>query len=69
MVKSVQASRNGVSSPRTEPNPRKLELPKHFYPAGFTREGDALYGTYEINKLPQFAMFSLAGLKKTSQMA
>jgi dipeptidyl aminopeptidase/acylaminoacyl peptidase len=47
-------------------NPRKLELPEHFTPTGFTRAGEALYGTYEINKLPQFAVFALAGLKKTA---
>jgi hypothetical protein len=47
-------------------NPRKLDLPEHFTPAGFTREGEALYGTYEINKLPQLAVFGLAAIKKTS---
>jgi dipeptidyl aminopeptidase/acylaminoacyl peptidase len=47
-------------------NPRKLELPEHFTPAGFTRAGDGLYGTYEVNKLPQLAVFALAGLKKTA---
>ncbi|HET9088246.1 MAG TPA: prolyl oligopeptidase family serine peptidase, partial [Acidobacteriaceae bacterium] len=38
---------------------RKLDLPKDFKPAGFTREGDALYGSYEVGKLTQFAVFSL----------
>jgi dipeptidyl aminopeptidase/acylaminoacyl peptidase len=47
-------------------NPRKLDLPDHFSPAGFTREGEGLYGTYEINKLPQLAVFVLSGLKKTA---
>jgi acetyl esterase/lipase len=47
-------------------NPRKLEFPEHFTPAGFTREGEGLYGTYEINKVPQLAVFALAGIKKTA---
>ena len=47
-------------------NPRKLELPDHFHPAGFTRDGASLYGDWEVNKLPQFAVFALPGLKKSS---
>ena len=47
-------------------NPRKLELPEHFTPAGFTRDGASLYGTYEVNKLPQLAIFELTGIKKSS---
>lgn len=37
----------------------KLDLPKNFTPLGFTRKGNALYGSYLIGKLPQFAVFSL----------
>jgi hypothetical protein len=47
-------------------NQRKLDLPEHFSPAGFTRDGGSLYGVYEVNKLPQLAVFALAGIQKTS---
>ena len=47
-------------------NPRKLEVPENFHPAGFTSDGAGLYGTYEVNKLPQFAVFALAGMKRDS---
>jgi dipeptidyl aminopeptidase/acylaminoacyl peptidase len=47
-------------------NPRKLELPEHFTPYGFTKDGASLYGSYEVNKLPQFAIFPLAEIKKTT---
>jgi dipeptidyl aminopeptidase/acylaminoacyl peptidase len=40
----------------------KLDLPKDFRPMGFTREGNALYGSYHVGKLPQFAVFSLQGV-------
>jgi dipeptidyl aminopeptidase/acylaminoacyl peptidase len=47
-------------------NPRKLELPEHFHPSGFTRDGASLYGTYQVNKLAQLAVFPLAGIGKNS---
>ena len=47
-------------------NPRKLELPEHFSPAGFTRDGASLYGVYEVNKRPQLAVFPLAAINKFS---
>ena len=47
-------------------NPRKLELPEHFTPAGFTRQGDSLYGAYEVNTKPQLAVFPLASLKSST---
>ena len=47
-------------------NQRKLDLPEHFTPYGFTKDGAALYGSYEVNKLPQFAVFPLAGIRKTT---
>src|SRR5580658_4067255 len=50
-------------------NPRKLDLPEHFAPAGFTKDGSSLYGSYEVNNLPQFATFQLAGIKKASAPA
>jgi dipeptidyl aminopeptidase/acylaminoacyl peptidase len=42
---------------------RKLELPEHFTPSGFTRDGSALFGSFEVNKRPQLAVFPLASLK------
>jgi len=34
---------------------RALDLPEHFTPTGFTRDG-ALYGEYEVNSVPQLAV-------------
>lgn len=39
---------------------RHLTLPEKFRPAGFTRDGSALYGTYELNKNAQLATLALA---------
>ncbi len=39
---------------------RHLEIPEQFHPAGFTRDGSALYGTYQVDKHPQLATFALA---------
>ncbi|MGB8885866.1 MAG: S9 family peptidase [Candidatus Korobacteraceae bacterium] len=39
---------------------RSLSIPEKFNPAGFTRDGTALYGTYEVNKHPQLATLQLA---------
>jgi dipeptidyl aminopeptidase/acylaminoacyl peptidase len=50
-------------------NPRKLDLPEHFTPYGFTKDGASLYGSYEVNKLPQFAVFPLAAMKKSTTPA
>jgi dipeptidyl aminopeptidase/acylaminoacyl peptidase len=47
-------------------NSRKLDLPEHFTPYGFTKDGASLYGCYDVNKLPQFAVFPLAGIKKST---
>jgi dipeptidyl aminopeptidase/acylaminoacyl peptidase len=41
-------------------NARKLELPEHFEPSGFTKEGNALYGIEPIGQLPQLAIVPLA---------
>ncbi len=38
----------------------KLDLPEKFRPSGFTREGSALYGVYEVNKAAQLATFPLS---------
>jgi dipeptidyl aminopeptidase/acylaminoacyl peptidase len=45
-------------------NPRKLDLPEHFIPHAFMPGGGSLYGTFEVNKLPQLAIFTIAGLKR-----
>jgi dipeptidyl aminopeptidase/acylaminoacyl peptidase len=39
---------------------RTLTVPDKFTPSGFTRDGSALYGTYEINKHAQLATLQLA---------
>ncbi len=38
---------------------RKLDLPADFTPSGFTRDGKALYGSFKLNNVPQFAIFTL----------
>ena len=39
---------------------RRISVPEKFRPAGFTRDGAALYGTYEVNKMAQLATLELA---------
>jgi dipeptidyl aminopeptidase/acylaminoacyl peptidase len=39
---------------------RHLNLPEKFKPAGFTRDGTALYGLAEVNKMQQLATLPLA---------
>ncbi len=39
---------------------RQLKLPKEFHPAGFTANGSALYGTFQVDKNPQLATIPLA---------
>ncbi len=39
---------------------RHLNVPEKFRPAGFTPDGGALFGTYEVNKMPQLATLPLA---------
>ena len=39
---------------------RHLNVPEKFQPAGFTRDGAALYGMYEVNKMAQLATFPLS---------
>src|SRR5580658_644659 len=38
---------------------RHLTIPEAFKPAGFTRDGSALYGVYEVNKMGQVATLAL----------
>jgi dipeptidyl aminopeptidase/acylaminoacyl peptidase len=39
---------------------RHLDVPEKFEPKGFTRDGAALYGMYEVNKMAQLATLPLA---------
>lgn len=41
-------------------NSRKLELPEHFAPAGFTKDGGSLFGLYEVEGKGQLAVVPLA---------
>ena len=45
---------------------KKLDLPAGFTPFGFTSGGSALYGSYRINNIGQFATFALDGLNTKS---
>ncbi len=50
-------------------NDRKLELPETFEPAGFTKEGAALYGTFEVERRGQLGIVPLAGHQPTQIIA
>ena len=50
-------------------NSRKLELPEHFEPAGFVKDGTALFGVYEVEKKGQLAVVPLASGKPTQILA
>lgn len=41
---------------------KKLDLPAGFTPSGFTPDEAALYGSYKVNDLAQFAVFALKSL-------
>ena len=41
---------------------RALDVPDGFAPAGFTRDGAALYGLYQVNHQTQFGVFPLDAL-------
>ena len=53
----------------TGENSRKLDLPDSFEPSGFTKDGNALYGTYEVDKKPQLGMVPIIGGKPTQIIA
>src|SRR5580700_6339554 len=44
-------------------NARKLDLPEHFEPSGFTKDGRALYGTAPVGQLTQPAIISPDGTR------
>ncbi len=46
-------------------NARKLALPDHFTPSGFMKDGEALYGTLEVEHQRQLAVVPLATGKAT----
>src|ERR1700680_2759346 len=50
-------------------NSRKLSLPEHFKAFGFTKDGAALYGSFEVEKMDQLATVPLAGGKPTALTA
>lgn len=50
-------------------NDRKLELPESFEPSGFTRDGSALYGSYEVNKKSQLGIIPLGSQAPTLVIA
>ena len=50
-------------------NDKKLEMPENFEPAGFTKDGASLYGTYEVEKMGQLAIVPLLPGKPTKIFA
>jgi dipeptidyl aminopeptidase/acylaminoacyl peptidase len=50
-------------------NPHKLDLPEHFTPAGFTKEGKSLYGIMPVSDLPQLAIVPLTAGALTQILA
>lgn len=65
---------SGVKGPRvhewrlvdiTGENSRKLDLPEHFTPSGFTKDGEAIFGIEEIEKRGQLIVVPLAQGKLT----
>ena len=46
-------------------NNRKLDLPESFHPQGFTKDGEALYGSLEVDKKGQLAIIPLQSGKPT----
>ena len=50
-------------------NSRKLELPESFHPSGFTKDGQSLFGTYEVDKKGQLGIVPLGGGNPTQIIA
>jgi dipeptidyl aminopeptidase/acylaminoacyl peptidase len=50
-------------------NNRKLELPEAFRPAGFTKDGEALYGSFDVDKKNQLGIVPLQPGKPTQIIA
>lgn len=50
-------------------NTRRLDLPEHFAPSGFTKDGKALYGIMPVSELPQLAIVPLTPGAPTQMLA
>jgi len=50
-------------------NNRKLDLPESFHPQGFTKDGQALYGSFQVDKKDQLALVPLEAGKPTQIIA
>jgi dipeptidyl aminopeptidase/acylaminoacyl peptidase len=50
-------------------NDRKLDVPEHFNPIGFTKEGKSLYGILPVSDLPQLAIVPLVKGQPTQIVA
>ena len=50
-------------------NDRKLALPEPFTPAGFMPDGQALFGTYRVDRKPQLGIVPLGGSEPTRTIA
>ncbi len=50
-------------------NSRKLELPESFRPSGFTKDGQSLYGSYQVDKKGQLGIVPLTGGNPTQIIA
>src|SRR4029077_4669648 len=50
-------------------NSRKLDLPEHFEPSGFTKEGNALFGIQPVGQTPQLAIVPLTEGSPTQILA
>ena len=50
-------------------NDRKLELPESFHPESFTKDGTALWGSYEVDKKAQLGIIPIGGTKPTQIIA
>ena len=50
-------------------NNRKLELPEGFRPEGFTKDGEALYGSFQVDKKGQLGIVPLQAGKPTQIIA
>jgi dipeptidyl aminopeptidase/acylaminoacyl peptidase len=50
-------------------NDRKLDLPESFAPSDFTKDGTAIWGSYEVDKKSQIGIVPIGGTKPTQIMA
>jgi dipeptidyl aminopeptidase/acylaminoacyl peptidase len=50
-------------------NDRKLELPDSFHPSDFTKDGGAIWGSYEVDKKNQIGIIPIGGSKPVQIIA